>query len=150
MLLEPLILAKNGEGELVQLLIFAVVAVLWFIGGLLKARANKAPTKEFSPQPKTPDHAPQAMKPQLLTLKTHPRTLRFKPPKPAPKVAHIPAEPPRTNPPEAPRVPTQPPTRPHIPVNLRSARDLKQAFILSEIISPPVSLRAEQLHNPPA
>ena len=46
-LLQLLLAARNDDGEgWMQLLIMLIMAVLWAIGGILKARANKVPPEE--------------------------------------------------------------------------------------------------------
>ena len=56
------ILARNNDddGGWVQLLIFLVMAVFWVVGGILKAKANRASTEDGQQGPKPAQKPPQA------------------------------------------------------------------------------------------
>ena len=50
---ETVLLARNddGGGEWVQLLVFVVMAVIWAVGGILKAKSNKVGEDKSDEQP---------------------------------------------------------------------------------------------------
>ena len=47
--------ANNGEGGWVQLLVFVVMAALWMLGGLIKARQEKMADKELGEEEENED-----------------------------------------------------------------------------------------------
>ena len=57
-LLNEMVLAarNNDEGGWMQLLVFAVMAVIWIVGGIIKARQNKVTADDFPEEQKSEKH----------------------------------------------------------------------------------------------
>lgn len=144
--------ARNNNGDdrgWVQLLVFVVMAVLWALGGIAKAKANKIKESDFPAEPPESDEArpklPQGypQKPvQKISVKKHI-------PAPEPIVAEKKQEPaiksliepqiglemPREPVAEYPREPV---------LDFADTDELRKAIIHYEILGKPKSLRATE------
>ena len=52
----------NDQGGWVQLLVFAIMAVFWVIGGLIKAKQNKITEEDFSEEEKKDKKSPRLIR----------------------------------------------------------------------------------------
>jgi hypothetical protein len=146
-LLTTHILAARGrddEDPWIQILVFILFAVIYAIGGIIKARSAKqqkkaeAPPRRLRPQP----HAPHIrLRPEITPQAPSP-------PAPRPHIPRRPAPPPRPMQPRIEPAALKSPAQPATPAKavailpeLEEPEALRRAILYYEILGKPVSLR---------
>jgi len=170
-----ILLAADEDAGWVQLLIFVIVAVIYGLAGLARARANKAskqsPPGNPKPNPTEPERRPSVPppakppQPRLVPATVRPQPFQNRQLN-QPTHTHAKKPPLPKSPPPFPRVqppnllnkrkhPTQQPEQPHqtqLALDFADPSALQLAIIHYEVLGPCLALRPETrlIHSPPA
>lgn len=158
-----ILMAADEEAGWVQLLIFIIVAVIYGLAGIARARANKAskqaPPGSPKPNPAEPGRrlsaSPPAKPPQPSLAPAPVRVLPFQSPQPNQPTRTRAKKPPipKTNPPQFPRVQsnllkkpkhrTEQPQQTQLALDFADPSALQRAIIHYEVLGPCLALRPE-------
>ena len=147
LLTQSVLAARNSDDESgwIQLLVFIIVAVIYAIGGILKARSNKQKQQKAAPRPQPrPRLRPQ---PQVPHIRPRPHIAAPAPKPPMPRAQPAPSMALQIEPQMEAHVPTSPPKRTEpdkllsLVPELDEPETLKRAILYYEILGRPLSLR---------